>query len=172
MGIEMHEVANTTLDAGADSSGAQVGAGGRNVVNPFSDRGEVGSFGIYEGNWGGARKDKMLQARLHHDLIEDCRFSVITAQEADRTFAQQLSNSDVGGGWMIVAGDEDKSLLIGARSSLVKEVKLLEFHRIVDGEYKVGKNKKTRQRPRRTRGCWWRRWFGKNRWQTRHPTSS
>jgi hypothetical protein len=140
-GIEMHEVANTTLHAEADSSGANIGAGGRTVLHPFDDRTDVGSFGLYEGNWGGARKDRMLQDRLRHDLIEDCRFSVITAQEVDKMFAQELSNSTVGGGWIIVAGDEDKSLLIGARASLVKEVKLLEFHRIVDGDYKVGTNK-------------------------------
>jgi hypothetical protein len=41
---------------------------------------------------------------------------------------------------MLVTGNEGgNTLLMGARASLVKEVKLLEFHRIMDGEYKVGK---------------------------------
>ena len=44
---------------------------------------------------------------------------------------------------MVVTSDEEsKTLLIGARASLAKEVKLLEWHRLVDGEYRAKNNKK------------------------------
>ena len=42
VGSEMHDVVSTTLGAGADSSGVKLGAGGRDVVNPFKDRGGLG----------------------------------------------------------------------------------------------------------------------------------
>jgi hypothetical protein len=55
----------------------------------------------------------------------------------------KLAASDVGGGWMLVTGNEGgNTLLIGARASLVKEVKMLEWHRLVDGEYRVKNNKR------------------------------
>jgi len=41
-GSEMHQMASFTLGAGADSSGVKLGAGGRDVVNPFKDRGGLG----------------------------------------------------------------------------------------------------------------------------------
>ena len=136
-------MASFTLGAGADSSGVKLGAGGRDVLNPFTNRGEVGSFGLYEANWGGARKSRQLQEQLEKDLIADSPFQVITAQEVDKAFAAKLADSNVGGGWMVVTGDEEsKTLLIGARASLAKEVKLLEWHRLVDGEYRAKNNKK------------------------------
>ena len=142
-GSEMHQMASFTLGAGADSSGVKLGAGGRDVLNPFTNRGEVGSFGLYEANWGGARKSRQLQEQLEKDLIADSPFQVITAQEVDKAFAAKLADSNVGGGWMVVTGDEEsKTLLIGARASLAKEVKLLEWHRLVDGEYRVRNKKK------------------------------
>ena len=142
-GAEMHQMASFTLGAAADSSGVQLGSGGRDVLNPFSKRCEVGSFGLYSANWGGARKAKHMQDQLEKDLIADSPFQVITAQEVDKAFAVKLADSNVGGGWMVVTGDEEsKTLLIGARASLAKEVKLLEWHRLVDGEYRARSKKK------------------------------
>ena len=39
----------------------------------------------------------------------------------------------------MTGNEEGNTLLIGARASLVKEVKMLEWHRLVDGEYRVKK---------------------------------
>ena len=140
VGSEMHDVVSTTLGAGAVSAGVKVGAGGRDVVEPYLYRGEVGSFGLYEANWGGARRWVSPHNQMEKDLIAEGPFQVITAQEADAVFAAKLAASDVGGGWMLVTGNEEgNTLLIGARASLVKEVKMLEWHRLVDGEYRVKK---------------------------------
>ena len=83
VGSEMHDVVSTTLGAGAVSAGVKVGVGGRDVAEPYLYRGEVGSFGLYEANWGGARKAKQLQGQLEKDLIADSPFQVFTAQEVD-----------------------------------------------------------------------------------------
>ena len=141
-GAEMHQMASFTLGAAADSSGVQLGSGGRDVLNPFSKRCEVGSFGLNEANWGGARRWVSPHNQMEKDLIAEGPFQVITAQEVDKTFAVKLADSNVGGGWMVVTGDEEsKTLLIGARASLAREVNRLEWHRLVDGEYRA-KNKK------------------------------
>jgi hypothetical protein len=110
-------------------------------VEPNLNRGEVGSFVVYEANWSEGRRWPPKKRELENDLIAEGPFQVITAQEADPAFVAKLTSSDVGGGWMLVTGKEEgHTLLIGARASLVKEVKMLEWHRLVDGEYRL-KNK-------------------------------
>jgi hypothetical protein len=138
-GSEMHDVVSTTLGAGAVRVVMQVGAGGRDVVETHLNRGEVGSFLVYEANWHGSGGFKYQAKRdMETDWIANGQFQVITAQEADPDFVAKLTSSDVGGGWLLVTGNEPgNTLLIGARASLVKEVKMLEWHRLVDGEYRV-----------------------------------
>jgi hypothetical protein len=152
-GSEMHDVVSTTLGAGAVRVGMQVGAGGRDVVEFYLNRGEVGSFVVYQANWRGARQFAPNKREMEDDLIAQGSFQVITAQEADPAFVAKLTSSDVGGGWMLVTGKEEgNTLLIGARASLVKEVKMLEWHRLVDGEYRMKRKNKRRTRSRPTRG--------------------
>ena len=93
VGSEMHDVVSTTLGAGAVSAGVKVGAGGRDVVEPYLYRGEVGSFGLYDANWGGARRWVSPHNQMEKDLIAEGPFQVITAQEADAVFAAKLATS-------------------------------------------------------------------------------
>ena len=70
--------------------------GGRDVLNPFTNRGEVGSFGLYEANWGGARRWVSPHNQMEKDLIAEGPFQVITAQGADAAFAAKLAASAAG----------------------------------------------------------------------------
>ena len=68
------------------------GAGGRVVQMPMRDRDDVGTWGMYCGNWGGHRKMAAARQHLFQDLISRNPAQVLVAQEVDPLFAQALSD--------------------------------------------------------------------------------
>ncbi len=46
-----------------------VGRGGRSGRLPQRDREDSGSFGLYNGNWGGAKRSRIVQQHIGNDLV-------------------------------------------------------------------------------------------------------
>jgi len=136
------------------------GHGGRIVKRPYRRRNDIGSFGLYAGNWGGRSRMDLVNTHLYHDLVLRNPAQVLVAQEVDDDFAALLkdpksrrfaplppssalaerdASSDP---WMVLRGDEGpgsdgKSLLIAGRKSLCKELQLRRWEKRFDAKYRA-----------------------------------
>ena len=73
------------------------GANGRTVVNAYAARSDVGSTGIFTGNWGGSKANKDLQKHVNDDLRKGPA-SIVMLQEAHQeTVVGALSSPSVEG---------------------------------------------------------------------------
>lgn len=138
---------------------------GRKIWNPYLERTDVGSVGIYNGNWGG-RKGLLDQRRhIQEDVIYNSPAQVLILQEVDPEFKQQLaaatrtSHSPAVAGqapeqvpmWYFVHGDESmtdpnsKDVLIAVKSSVAESITRVRLSKSFDGTYKA-KKKKDRER--------------------------
>ena len=75
--------------SGAGSSG--VFSGGREVLMPYLARDDVGSFGIYVGNWSGRRKKQVVNDHIAADLIARNAAQIMIAQEVGPKFVEAPS---------------------------------------------------------------------------------
>ena len=66
------------------------GAGGRRVKKPYVDRDDIGSYGIYVGNWSGRRKEKLVNDHIAADLVARNPAQILLAQEVDSQFVETL----------------------------------------------------------------------------------
>ncbi|MCP4244736.1 MAG: hypothetical protein GY772_29690, partial [bacterium] len=131
-----------------------VGRMGRSVRIPQRDRPDSGSFGLYNGNWGGAKRNKVVQQHIGNDLVYGPA-QIICAQEADPQVCQALERGPedtptvvgtrgveeipaVAGDrrWHVLRGLEAGSTcMVEARRSVVSDLRLLHWHRHVHGDY-------------------------------------
>ncbi|MCP4242082.1 MAG: hypothetical protein GY772_16115 [bacterium] len=131
-----------------------VGGGGRSVRLPQREREDSGSFGLYNGNWGGAKRSRAVQLHIGNDLLYGPA-QIICAQEADPETCQALERGPadtptvvgtrgleeipaVAGDrrWFVIRGLEaGATCMVAARRSVVSDLKLLHWHRHVDGDY-------------------------------------
>ena len=74
--------------SGAGSSG--VFSGRREVISPYLSRDDVGSFGIYVGNWSGRRRRQVVNDHIAADLIARNAAQILIAQEVDPQFVAAL----------------------------------------------------------------------------------
>ena len=148
--------------AAESSSDAEfvTGYGGRIVKRPYLRRKDIGSFGLYAGNWGGRSRMDLVNTHLYHDLVLRNPAQVLVAQEVDEDFARlledptsqrfgpvppssALAERDASGDhWLVLRGDEGpgsegKSLLIAGRKSLCKELRLRRWEKRFDGKYRA-----------------------------------
>ena len=124
------------------------GYGGRIVKWPYRRRKDIGSFGLYAGNWG---------VRCRIDLVRRHPAQVLVAEEVDEDFARLLQDPTSqrlgpvppssalaereasGHHWMVLRGDEGptsdgKSLRIAAKKSLCRELTLRRWEKRLDGK--------------------------------------
>jgi hypothetical protein len=136
------------------------GHGGRIVKQPYRRRPDIGSFGLYAGNWGGRSRMDLVNTHLYHDLVLRNPAQVLVAQEVDEAFAALLKDPKskrfgplppssalaerdaISDHWMVLRGDEGtgsdgKSLLIAARKSLCKELQLKRWEKRFDARYRA-----------------------------------
>ena len=73
---------------GAASSGVFCGA--REVLAPYLQRDDVGSVGVYIGNWSGRRRKQVINDHIAADLIARNAAQIMMAQEVDQQFIQAL----------------------------------------------------------------------------------
>jgi hypothetical protein len=66
------------------------GSGGRRVAKPLNSRTDIGSYGLYQGNWSGRRRYLNVRQHIMHDLILRNPAQVLCAQEVDLEFFQAL----------------------------------------------------------------------------------
>ena len=156
-----------TDNVDVDGDTTVTGYGGRLVKEPYMHRRDVGSFGLYMGNWGGPSRAALIEQHLYHDIILRNPAQVLVAQEVDEAFAELLTNptsgkfgpiapasalaerSPVTDGWLVLRGDEGpgsegKSLLMAARKSLCQTLTLRHWEKHHDGSSKNRSNGKVR----------------------------
>ena len=142
-----------------------LGWGGRVVKAPYVQRRDIGSFGLYAGNWGGPSRANLITQHLYHDIILRNPAQVLVAQEVDDAFAELLKNprsqrqapippasalaerNAITDAWLVLRGDEGpgsqgKSLLVAARKSLCRTLTLRHWEKRFDGVFKRRQNGK------------------------------
>ena len=164
--------------ASAAAPAAAGKASSRTINEPFRTRGDVGSFAVYQGNWGGRRSLELLRDHIFSDIVLRCPANILCAQEVDKEFIQLLKNPSTSlkkspkwvpkseaaavaakreeiqnaSAWHVVHGDEGGSNLgtciVAVRASVAREIQLVEWRRIADGQYK---NAKKQWRPAESR---------------------
>ena len=88
---EVREVQKAPVDThGRGAAFSGVYSGGRRVQSPYSERQDVGGFGIYVGNWSGRRKMQLINDHLGADLIARNAAQILIAQEVDPKFIASL----------------------------------------------------------------------------------
>ena len=78
------------------AEGTILGWGDRVVKSPYVRRSDIGSFGLYAGNWGGPSRAALIEQHIYHDLILRNPAQVLVAQEVDEIFAEILRNPAAG----------------------------------------------------------------------------
>jgi hypothetical protein len=63
-----------------DGDTTVTGYGGRLVKEPYMYRSDIGSFGLYMGNWGGPSRAALIEQHLYHDIILRNPAQVLVAQ--------------------------------------------------------------------------------------------
>ena len=53
----------------------------RQIHEPFKNRDDVGSFGVYQGNWNGRRKEAWLREHIAEDVVLQCPANILCAQD-------------------------------------------------------------------------------------------
>ena len=80
---------------GVRSQAAPVAAGrdkSRFVHTPHGSRDDIGSFGVYQGNWGGRRKSVSLRNHIIDDIVVKNPAHILCAQEEDKEFIRALKD--------------------------------------------------------------------------------
>ena len=129
--------------------------GGEAEAQEVKGSDHVGNYGILTANWGGNWRERALQEHMQRDL-KSTPCHILCLQEAEETMLTHLStvsgegDADAkekrrpGSTFVGVRGPEPKSsLMICVRQSVVPGIRLLLFHRTLDGTYRVkgGKSK-------------------------------
>ena len=70
---------------------------GREVLDPFLQRDDVGKYAVYQGNWGGRKRMEQVNNHLLYDIVVDCKCQVVCAQEVDVGFIEQMKDPRGGG---------------------------------------------------------------------------
>lgn len=131
-------------DAGRLAEAAVADAGHRalrQVHEEFRNRDDVGTFGVYQGNWGGNRQNARLHNHVRTDVALNAPTHIVTAQEVDPDFARSMRTAKEEGSnqlmWhlAVLEEDEHKTCMIAARRSWAESVLVLERHVTNDGEY-------------------------------------
>jgi endonuclease/exonuclease/phosphatase family metal-dependent hydrolase len=145
---------------GTSAQSVAVGTiGGPAVAGPPSGdagTGDGGCIGVYQGNWGGNKKNPQLQRHLVQDVVLQNVCQVLCAQEVDPNFVTVLRQGGekphgemeesrlepgrrwVRSSWLVVTGREDgKTNIVAAKPEHFKEVKLVEWHKSNDGQYRA-----------------------------------
>ena len=81
-------------EGGAAAATRAVYTGGRLVLMPYLEREDVGTYGIYVGNWSGRRKLQIVNDHLGADLIARNAAQVLIAQEVDPMFIAALRDPE------------------------------------------------------------------------------
>ena len=84
---------------GVRSQAAPVAAGrdkSRFVHTPHGSRDDIGSFGVYQGNWGGRRKSVSLRNHIIDDIVVKNPAHILCAQEVDQEFIGVLQDPAIG----------------------------------------------------------------------------
>ena len=138
---------------GSASGDVARGIYGRVVREPYLARDDVGSYGLYVGNWGGNSSITVIRHHIWRDLILRCPAQILVAQEVTGQFARLLQNpehlpreltqpaSAVVEPWKVVVGPDVETrstLVVAGRSSLVAGIDLLAWRSIFDGDYRKG----------------------------------
>jgi hypothetical protein len=115
----------------------------------LNDRADVGNIGFLFGNWGSRASDKEVQANIDRQLkhglaaiIGLCECQKATEDNlaapavAEQPGEEGSLESRQGYEYLTVRGKEEKSVLIGVRSNQANGIKLLNWQRRLEGEYK------------------------------------
>ena len=159
-GKETHHFTLRDEDVAACSSAAA--APPHAVACGSQDHEVKGHIGVYQGNWGGHRKNTYLRDHVASDVCCGNVCQVITAQEVDKSFATLLQNANLPGGsasavadadkrkdfygsgrvwthqsWIVASGDEkEKTCIVAGRASIFSGITIVEWHKTLDGRYK------------------------------------
>ena len=141
-----------------DTSGAV--EKGENAPEGDFHGGHGGTYGLLSANWGGKWSDPNLTRHMHDD-IKNSPCQLLCVQEASEATRLEMmtpvqpgpDHSAIGherSPFMSVRGAEPStsSLMISARQSLVLGIRVLVFHRILDGQYTLNKGKKKKETKR------------------------
>ena len=152
-------------DQSTPSDGKSSGKG-RAVWSPYGSRADFGAFALYQGNWGGSRADRPLQAHIVEDVVASNPCCLVCAQEVDHRMAQAfrdhappvpaVAGSLAGNapavagsiegidasdglctGWLVATGHEAcKTCMVAAKRPMFRRLEVLEWHKSKDGSYK------------------------------------
>ena len=138
--------------------------GGEEEAEHLKEGYHAGNFGLLTANWGGNWKEAALQEHMLCDLKSTpCHFLCLQEAEEDMIIhlrtavegegetpakAKATAEGRPGSKFIGVGGQEpnNSSLMICARQSVVPGIRLLLFHRIIDGAYRV------KQRDKKSKG--------------------
>ena len=135
------------------------GGGAADAEMTAETSGHGGTYGVLSANWGGNWSDRKLQAHMLQDVrCSPCQ--ILCIQEATESLQTELGKaSDAGAQEALADGNAERrpgskfigvrgpepttSLMICGRASIVSGIRLLVFHRVFDGTYKIsGRHKK------------------------------
>ena len=141
----------------------------RQPGNPYLARNDIGTFSVYQGNWGGRSKHAETRHHIYWDIVIKSPSHIICAQEVAPEFVEVLEHPRSRSEWkpeqpkwltaedarrlrmaewIVAQGDEgpgssrmDGTCIIAAHASMAVEVNLLEWILMRDGTYtdKVGR---------------------------------
>ena len=77
-----------------EASSSGVWCRGRLVQHPYLQRDDVGSYGVYVGNWSGRRKLAVINDHIAADLIARNPAQILIAQEVDQQFIKALRDPE------------------------------------------------------------------------------
>ena len=83
---EIHDPPNPIRGSG----GSGVYSKGREVQSPYLWRKDIGTYGIYVGNWSGRRKEQAVNDHIAADLVARAPAQILIAQEVDPKFVRTL----------------------------------------------------------------------------------
>ena len=139
---------------------------GRVPFAPYNMRDGIGSFGVYQGNWGGWSKQALARQHFYQDIVIHNPPHILCAQEVEQNLIDVLKHPTARSEhrpewrpkeharrrevarWHVAQGDEgpqstaqDGTCIIAAQDSVAEFVHLLEWVKTRDGPWKehVGK---------------------------------
>ena len=135
----------------------------RQPAKPYLARNDIGTFSVYQGNWGGRSKHAETRHHIYWDIVIKSPSHIICAQEVAPEFVEVLEHPRSRSEWkpeqpkwltaeeakrlrmaewIVAQGDEgpgssrmDGTCIIAAHASMAVEVNLLEWILMRDGTY-------------------------------------